>query len=69
MVNQKDMFDEVSRLKDAFEIVKPHLTDEEYSEHIQRVLTNYKIYMSGTFNTTINRVVKEAMDMPEGSNE
>ena len=65
MSNQSDIFDEVSRLRDAFETVKPHLSEEDYSKHKENVLTNYKLHMSGTFNTTLNKVVKEAMDIPK----
>ena len=69
MISQNEMFDQVSRLKDAFETVKPHLSDEEYSKHIEKILTNYKLHMSGVFNTALNRVVKEAMDIPRQPDE
>ena len=62
MATQKQLFDEVTRLYDACLIVKPHLTPDEYNEHVQKVLDNYKLYKISAFGTTLNRAVKDVLE-------
>ncbi len=62
MATQKELFDEVTRLKDAAEVVKPHLTPDEYNEHVQKVLHNYKLYKMSAYGTCVNRAVSDVFD-------
>lgn len=61
MDSQKSMFDEVTRLENAFNIIKPHLTPDEHQELKDKILRNYKLYKMGTFGTDINRIVDDVI--------
>lgn len=62
MATQKQLFDEATRLYDACKVVKPHLTPDDYNEHVQKVLDNWKLYKMNAFGTSINRAVKDVLD-------
>ena len=59
MATQKELFDEMSRLFDGCEVVKPHLTEDEYKEHVDKVFNNYKLYKMSAYSTCLERAFKD----------